>query len=98
MAISSYKRGNAMRRPKPVHQMTSAQFDAMFPIGDDEACKAYLVPRRWPEGVKCPRCGNGDLYDASSYKSFHWQCRECAPGRTFSKTDSPRCFPSNSTP
>ena len=67
-----------MRRPKPVHQLTSAQFDAMFPVGDEEACKAYLVARRWPDGVKCPRCGNADLYDASSYKSFHWQCRECA--------------------
>jgi len=67
-----------MRQPKPVQQLTSAQFDAMFPIGDDEACKAYLVARRWPEGVHCPRCGNADLYDASSYKSFHWQCRACA--------------------
>ena len=50
----------------------------MFPIGDDEACLSYLVARRWPEGVKCPRCGNTDLYDASSYKPFHWQCRTCA--------------------
>jgi Transposase zinc-ribbon domain len=80
MVISFCKRGNAMtaRRPKPVHQLTLAQFDAMFPAGDDEACKAYLVARRWPDGVKCPRCGNRDLYDASSYKSFHWQCRACA--------------------
>lgn len=65
-----------MRRPKPVHQMTIAQFEAMFP--DEEACKAYLVARRWPQGVKCPRCGNAELYDHSSYKSFHWQCRACA--------------------
>ena len=65
-----------MRRPKPVHQMTIAQFEAMFP--DEEACKAYLVARRWPQGVNCPRCGNADLYDHSSYKSFHWQCRACA--------------------
>src|SRR6266403_4527102 len=78
MVISSYRRGNAMKRPKPVHQLTSAQFDAMFPVGDEEACKAYLVARRWPNGVHCPRCGNAELYDASSYKSFHWQCRECA--------------------
>ncbi len=67
------------KRPKPVPQMTTAQFEARFPIGDDEACLRYLVARRWPEGVHCPRCGNTDLYDASSYKPFHWQCRECAP-------------------
>jgi Transposase zinc-ribbon domain/ISXO2-like transposase domain len=64
------------KQPKPVHQLTIAQFEKMFP--DEEACKAYLVARRWPDGVRCPRCGNPDLYDASSYKSFHWQCRGCA--------------------
>ncbi len=67
------------RQPKPVPQMTTAQFEARFPIGDDEACFRYLIARRWPQGVHCPRCGNADLYDASSYKPFHWQCRECAP-------------------
>ena len=63
---------------KPVHQLTSAQFEAMFPVGDEEACQRYLVARRWPNGVACPRCGNVELYDASSYKPFHWQCRACA--------------------
>jgi transposase-like protein len=67
------------KRPKPVPQMTEAQFAARFPEGDDEACLRYLVARRWPEGVKCPRCGNAELYDASSYKPFHWQCRSCNP-------------------
>jgi transposase-like protein len=68
-------RGHAMRRPKPVHQMTIKQFEAAFP--DEEACKAYLVARRWPDGVKCPRCGA----DASplSGRPFHWQCYKCAP-------------------
>jgi transposase-like protein len=67
------------KRPKAVPQMSVAQFETRFPIGDDEACLTYLVVRRWPDGVHCPRCGNADLYDASSYKPFHWQCRACAP-------------------
>jgi transposase-like protein len=65
------------KQPKPVHQLTAAQFDAMFP--DEEACKAYLVARRWPEGVRCPRCGNPAVYDLPSRK-WHWQCTQCAPG------------------
>jgi hypothetical protein len=76
MAISSYKRGIAMKRPKPVHQMTSAQFDDMFPVGDEDACRAYLVARRWPNGVNCPRCGNVKVYKLAS--GFHWQCEACA--------------------
>jgi hypothetical protein len=83
MAISPYAEvlgiAAMAKRPKPVTQMTTAQFEALFPIGDEEACQRYLVARRWPQGVHCPRCGNTDLYDASSYKPFHWQCRECDP-------------------
>jgi transposase-like protein/IS1 family transposase len=67
------------KRPKPVHQMTERQFEERFPIGDDDACRAYLKARRWPEGVRCPRCGNEAVYDLHSRK-WHWQCTKCAPG------------------
>src|SRR5271168_3933314 len=63
--------------PKPVHQLTSAQFDRMFPVDDEDACKAYLKARRWPKGVHCPRCGNPAVYDLPSRK-WHWQCEQCA--------------------
>jgi transposase-like protein len=63
------------KRPKPVPQMTAAQFDAAFP--DENACKAYLVARRWPDGVHCPRCGNPKVYDLKS-RQWHWQCEQCA--------------------
>jgi transposase-like protein len=66
-----------MHRPRPVHQLTSAQFEAMFPAGDEDACKAYLVARRWPKGVHCPRCGNVKVYALKS-RAFHWQCEACA--------------------
>ena len=65
------------RRPKPVHQLTAAQFEDMFP--NEEACKAYLQARRWPDGPRCPRCGNPGVYDLASRK-WHWQCTKCAPG------------------
>jgi transposase-like protein len=55
--------------------MTVAQFEKAFP--DEEACKAYLVARRWPNGVKCPRCG-ADAFPLTR-KPFHWQCYKCAP-------------------
>ena len=42
-------------KPKAVHQLTAAQFDALFQTEDD--CIRYLIARRWPEGVRCPRCG-----------------------------------------
>ena len=62
------------RRPKPVHQMTEAQFEARFV--DEEACATYLVARRWPEGVTCPRCGNPKVFPVGSMP-FKWQCYQC---------------------
>ncbi len=87
----------ARKQPKPVHQLTSAQFDAMFPEGDEDACKAYLKARRWPDGVHCPRCGNPKIYDLKS-RRWHWQCEQCAPdgyrfshiaGTIFENTNKP---------
>jgi transposase-like protein len=54
--------------------MTIRQFETTFT--DEEACRAYLIARRWPEGVKCPRCDNPKVYGLKS--GFHWQCEMCA--------------------
>ena len=65
-----------MKRPKPVQQLTAAQFEALFPVSDEDACIRYLVARRWPNGVICPRCGNDKCYALAS--GHHWQCEQCA--------------------
>jgi hypothetical protein len=62
------------RRPKPVHQMTAAEFEARFT--DEADCRRYLIARRWPNGIRCPRCGNAKVYALAS--GFHWQCESCA--------------------
>ena len=61
------------KQPRPVPQMTIPQFDEAFP--HEEACRAYLIARRWPDGVKCPRCGNPKVYALAS--GYHWQCENC---------------------
>jgi len=65
-----------MARVKAVKQLTNQQFNDMFVTEDD--CKRYLVQRRWPTGVHCPRCGNVDVYPVTN-RPFHWQCSKCAP-------------------
>lgn len=69
-----------MSRPKPVPQMTIAQFDATFP--DEDACKTYLQARRWPNGVRCPRCGNDKVFPVKSMP-FKWQCYACTPNQGY---------------
>jgi transposase-like protein len=67
---------------KFTNQMTVQQFEKLFP--SDDACKSYLVARRWPIGVCCPRCGNKKLAEINT-RPFHWQCRACsATGYRFS--------------
>lgn len=56
--------------------MTMAQFDRKFPTVD--ACQSYLQARRWPTGVRCPRCDNEKVYELET-RPYHWQCHKCAP-------------------
>jgi hypothetical protein len=65
--------------PKPVHQMTVKQFEDTFP--DEEACISYLIARRWPNGVRCPRCRNREVTALAS--GHHWQCYKCAPDTSY---------------
>jgi Transposase zinc-ribbon domain/ISXO2-like transposase domain len=64
----------------PIHQLTSAQFERMFP--DEDACCAYLVGKRWPEGVRCPRCGSERIYDLKTMK-WKWECMVCGQGISY---------------
>lgn len=74
-----------MGNPAFTPQMTDAEWEAAFPT--DDACKAYLMRRRWPDGVvKCPRCGNENIWTLKT-RPFHWQCPACDPrGYRFSVT------------
>ncbi len=60
-----------------IQQMTIAQFEKMFP--NEDACSAYLVAHRWPDGVRCPRCGKSEKIAAVSTMAFKWQCYSCSP-------------------
>jgi len=55
--------------------MTLRELMVTFPTND--ACKQFLLDRRWPEGVHCPRCGNAKVYTVYS-RPWHWCCNICA--------------------
>jgi len=40
---------------------TLAEFEARF--SSDDACRAYLVQLRWPNGIACPRCEGRDVWE-----------------------------------
>lgn len=42
----------------------------------EEDCKTFLVARRWPDGITCPRCGNAKVWEVKS-RPFHWLCKGC---------------------
>ncbi len=65
-----------MATTKFLQQLTIKQFSTAFP--NEEACCAYLVSKRWPEGIKCPRCGAENPTELKT-NPWHWQCYQCAP-------------------
>jgi len=54
--------------------MKFSELIARFQTEDD--CKTFLVERRWPDGIHCPRCGNTKIWEAK-HKPFHWICKGC---------------------
>lgn len=53
-------------------QMTLRELLARFP--DNDACKAFLERKRWPDGeINCPRCG-GKAYKLAA-RPFHYLCK-----------------------
>lgn len=69
-----------MGQPQFTSQMTLPEWERLFP--DDDACKAYLVRRRWPDGVRCPRCGSDRVYPLAT-RPFHWECPDCRRGGAY---------------
>jgi transposase-like protein len=62
------------KQPLAFRQLTAAQFDELFKTEDD--CIRYLIARRWPQGVHCPRCNSNKVYKVSTM-DFKWQCYTC---------------------
>jgi IS1 family transposase/transposase-like protein len=63
-----------MASKKRIHQMTVRQWEAAFP--NEDACRKYLTACRWPEGVRCPRCG-AEVGEHGTM-AFNWQCYACS--------------------
>jgi transposase-like protein len=59
---------------------TSLQ-QAVIYFSDPTNCRDYLVARRWPNGVTCPRCGSDDVIFMGKYN--RWHCREKHDARQF---------------
>ena len=43
--------------------------------GTEEQCRQVLFKMRWPQGLRCPKCGHKYCYALQSHKLY--QCRHC---------------------
>jgi len=48
--------------------------EAILYFANPANCREYLVARRWPDGVICPRCGSKNVLFLEKYN--RWHCRE----------------------
>src|SRR5207344_408794 len=56
---------------RPPFPRSLREFQRQF--ASEEACQEYLANCRWPDGFKCPRCGNQRAYVMTRL----WQCAWC---------------------
>jgi hypothetical protein len=66
--------------------------DVTQQFGTDEQCLAYLEAMRWPDGVRCPTCGNNRISrierksDTKNVRKSLYQCLEPTCKQQFSAT------------
>src|SRR5580658_9162425 len=53
--------------------------EAVVYFSDPVNCREYLVARRWPNGVICPRCGSTDVLFLEKYNRWHCRAKHAAP-------------------
>ena len=55
--------------------------EAIIYFSDPANCREYVVARRWPNGVECPRCGGTNVKFMEKYN--RWQCGSRHASRQF---------------
>jgi transposase-like protein len=68
------------KQSKQITQISVSQFETKFP--NEEACDAFLVANRWPDGVYCPRCGSVNVYGLKTMP-YRWECSACRQGGAY---------------
>jgi transposase-like protein len=58
---------------EPIMEPKTLQ-EAILYFADPVNCREYLVARRWPKGVTCPKCGSRNVLFMEKYN--RWHCRE----------------------
>ena len=53
--------------------------EAIVYFSDPANCREYLVARRWPNGVICPRCGSSNVIFLENYNRWHCRQKHAAP-------------------
>ena len=56
--------------------------EAIVYFNDPDNCLNYLVARRWPDGVECPRCGSKEVSFLATRRI--WECKAKHPKKQFS--------------
>ena len=59
--------------PRPDFPKTLAEFQVRF--ATEDACRQYLMESRWPNGYRCPRCGQAEAYPVTGRGLL--QCGAC---------------------
>ncbi|MGB9121195.1 MAG: IS1595 family transposase [Candidatus Angelobacter sp.] len=53
--------------------------DAIVYFSNPANCREYMVARRWPNGVTCPKCGSANVLFLEKYNRWHCRQKHKAP-------------------
>ncbi len=55
--------------------MTIVEITKLFP--DNETAEQWIISRRWPNGIICPKCGSDNVQAKAKHPTMPHRCRTC---------------------
>ena len=55
--------------------LSLVEITRLFP--HNEAAEAWLIGVRWPQGIRCPKCGSDNVHERTKHPTMRHRCRPC---------------------
>ena len=67
----------AQKAPGKAHRHGLSLIELFEMFRDDATAEAWFIKRRWPNGIRCPRCGSDNIQTEAKHKTASYRCRPC---------------------
>ena len=63
--------------PGQAYRQGITLIDAITKFSDEAKAERWFISKRWPDGIRCPRCESNSIHGRKNRKPMPFKCRDC---------------------